>query len=130
MSVRSVVELADWTATAPTIHAITRPTQAVSNAPSTPPTCRRPGTLSSGAHRRPGRRRRLLTRAAPLVLLAAVAFVVGVLIAGGPGRAEHKLVTRYVSAWSQGDYATMYSLLDRASRRQTSEAGFRADYQA
>ena len=83
-----------------------------------------------GARGGPGRRRRLLTRAAPLVLLAAAAFALGLVIAGGPGRAEHKLVTRYLSAWSRRDYATMYSLLDHASRTRTSEARFRADYQA
>ena len=78
--------------------------------------------------RRKARRRRLATRAAPLGVLAAVAFAVGVLAATAPGRAEHRLVTRYVNAWAHGDYAQMYALLDSASRSRTSEAHFVAAY--
>ena len=44
--------------------------------------------------RRTTRRRRLLTRGVPIVVLAVAAFVLGLIVAGGPGRAERKLVQR------------------------------------
>ena len=83
-----------------------------------------------GAIARRSRRRRLLTRAAPLTVIAAVAFGAGVVIALGPGAAERQLVTRYVRAWSRGDYAGMYALLDAGSRRQISESRFASEYRA
>jgi penicillin-binding protein A len=72
----------------------------------------------------------VLTRAIPLLTIAAVAFAVGVVIAGGPGRAEHHLVSEYVSAWTHGDYPRMYALLNDASRRHISESGFAAAYRS
>jgi Penicillin binding protein transpeptidase domain/Penicillin-binding Protein dimerisation domain/NTF2-like N-terminal transpeptidase domain len=80
--------------------------------------------------RRSGRRKRLLTRAAPIGGIAAFAFAVGVVAATAPARAERHLVTRYVSAWAKGDYPRMYSMLDSASRARTSEAQFAAAYRA
>jgi peptidoglycan glycosyltransferase len=75
------------------------------------------------------RRRRLLTRAAPLGGIAAVAFAAGVVYATGPGRAERQLVTSYVRAWVHGDYARMYGLLDPASRAGISETAFVTAYE-
>jgi hypothetical protein len=83
-----------------------------------------------GRRPRPGqrraRRRRLLTRAVPIIGLAGAAFVAGAVLATAPGRAERQTVVRYLSAWEHADYAGMYSQLDRSSRRATSEAGFAA----
>ncbi len=79
--------------------------------------------------RRGTRRRRLLTRAAPLGALAVLAFAAGVVYATAPGRAERRLVTEYLQAWARGDYARMYSLLDARSRDRTSMAQFVAAYQ-
>jgi penicillin-binding protein A len=76
------------------------------------------------------RRRRLLTRAAPLGGVAAIAFAVGVVAATAPARAERRLVTRYVSAWAHGDFASMYKMLDADSRRRVSEPEFRAAYRS
>jgi transpeptidase family protein/penicillin-binding protein/MecA-like transpeptidase family protein len=76
------------------------------------------------------RRRRAFTRVAPLILLAAGAFAVGIIVATGPGRAERQLVTHYMQAWARGDYGRMYSLLDQGSRRRISQAQFVAAYQA
>src|ERR1700722_3475309 len=76
------------------------------------------------------RRRRLLTRAAPLGGLAAIAFAAGAVWSTEPGRAERHLVTRYVTAWTQGNYGKMYSLLDADSRQGTSEAQFVAELKA
>ncbi len=76
------------------------------------------------------RRRRLLTRAIPIVALAAAAFVAGAELATAPGDAERQTVTSYVTAWEHGEYGRMYSLLDHGSRRAISKAGFAADVRA
>jgi cell division protein FtsI/penicillin-binding protein 2 len=66
----------------------------------------------------------------PLVAIAAGAFAAGIIIETGPARAERALVTTYVTAWRQGDYATMYGLLDPRSRAGLTASGFRAVYSA
>jgi penicillin-binding protein A len=90
--------------------------------------------VAVGERSRPGsgsaRRKRLLTRAAPIGGIAVLAFAIGVVAATAPGRAERHLVTRYVDAWAKGDYPRMYSMLDSASRARTSEAQFVAAYRA
>jgi cell division protein FtsI/penicillin-binding protein 2 len=70
----------------------------------------------------------LLTRAAPIGGIAALAFAVGVVAATAPARDERRIVTRYVDAWAKGDYAQMYAMLDSASRDRTSEARFAAAF--
>jgi peptidoglycan glycosyltransferase len=57
-------------------------------------------------------------------VLALIAFVVGAIVGAGPGGAERALAGRYVQAWSKGDFAQMYSLLDRASQRRVPRAVF------
>jgi peptidoglycan glycosyltransferase len=57
-------------------------------------------------------------------VLAVIAFAAGAVWATVPGRAERRLVTRYVTAWEHDEYGQMYRLLDPASRRRTSEARF------
>ncbi len=74
------------------------------------------------------RRRRRLARIIPIVILAVAAFIAGIIIATGPGRAERQLVTHYVQAWEHGNYARMYSLLDPASKQRVSETRFIAAY--
>ena len=71
-----------------------------------------------------------MTRAAPLGGLAVIAFAAGAVWSTEPGRAERQLVTRYVTAWTQGDYQKMYSLLDAGSRQGTSEAQFVSELKA
>jgi cell division protein FtsI/penicillin-binding protein 2 len=74
------------------------------------------------------RRRRLLTRAAPLVVIAALAFVAGFVSAANPAADEKALAQRYVAAWRAGDYARMYGMLDSASRRDLVELQFASEY--
>lgn len=64
------------------------------------------------------------------MVIAALAFAAGIVVAGGPARAERALVTRYVTAWQEGKFTTMYGLLDAGSRAQLSPAAFRARYSA
>jgi penicillin-binding protein A len=61
-------------------------------------------------------------------VVAVLAFGAGIVIATGPGRAERRLVSSYVTAWEHGDYQHMYSLLDKTSRRRLSEPQFVAAY--
>ena len=68
----------------------------------------------------------MLTRALPAIGLAAVAFTGGILLATNSGGDERQLVTRYVRAWERHDVPRMYSLLDVAFRRTTSEPEFAA----
>lgn len=72
----------------------------------------------------------MLTRGAPLVVIAAAAFGAGVLTATGPGKAERRTVTHYVDAWARNDYPRMYALLDSTSRARISEAQFAAEYRS
>ncbi|HYV16858.1 MAG TPA: penicillin-binding transpeptidase domain-containing protein [Conexibacter sp.] len=76
------------------------------------------------------RRRRLLLRAVPLVVLALIALVVGLLVAGSPGRAERRTVERFATLWAQGDYGDMYTLLDAAARARIAPAAFDEAYRA
>ncbi len=62
-------------------------------------------------------------------MIAALAFVAGILIATGPGKAERRLVTRYVDAWQHQNFAQMYSMLDPQSRRRLSQDKFSAAYE-
>jgi cell division protein FtsI/penicillin-binding protein 2 len=73
------------------------------------------------------RRRRLLRRGAPLVVLAIIAFAIGVVVGSGPAGAERALASDYVRAWSKGDYSQMYGLLDRPSQRRIPRALFAQD---
>ena len=65
----------------------------------------------------------------PLAVVAVMAFGAGLATATGPGRAERRLVARYVTAWTHGDYEHMYSLLD-ARRGGRSGPQFVAAYRA
>lgn len=69
------------------------------------------------------RRRRLLTRALPLTILAAIAFGLGA-AAGVPGSPEKDAAERFATAWGGGDFAAMYVELNAASRRSTGEKAF------
>ena len=62
------------------------------------------------------RRRRLLTRALPLTIVAVVAFILGA-SAGAPGLAEKAAAKRFAEAWAQHEFAAMYEELNPASKR-------------
>ena len=69
------------------------------------------------------RRRRLITRAVPLGVIAFVAFVLGA-VAGVPGSPEKEAAERFTEAWSRKDYAAMYRELNEDSRRATGAKQF------
>jgi transpeptidase family protein/penicillin-binding protein/MecA-like transpeptidase family protein len=73
------------------------------------------------------RRRRLVTRALPLTIIAVVAFAVGV-VTGMPESAERNAAERFTEAWAQKDFGAMYGELSPESRRGVSEADFAEAY--
>jgi hypothetical protein len=74
-------------------------------------------------------RHRRLRRAAPVMALAAIAFLVGAVVGSGHGgSAGQSLSEQFVSAWTKGDYATMYDDVDPAERERISASRFEAAY--
>jgi peptidoglycan glycosyltransferase len=73
------------------------------------------------------RRRRLITRALPLSLIALVAFIWGA-NAGIPGSPEKEAAERFVHAWERKDYATMYRELNPSSRQRIGRDEFAIAY--
>jgi len=73
------------------------------------------------------RRRRLLTRAVPLTIVAVVAFAFGA-SAGNDDSPEKEVAARFAEAWEQKDFGAMHRELNEASRRSVSAAEFAATY--
>jgi penicillin-binding protein A len=73
------------------------------------------------------RRRRLVTRALPLIAIAIVAFALGA-SSGASGSPEKEAAERFAQAWASKDFAAMYGELNEASRRAVGEAEFAAAY--
>jgi hypothetical protein len=68
-----------------------------------------------------------LRRARPVLALAAVAFVAGVIVgANAGGSPADALAARFVKAWTRHEYAAMYDDLDASSRRSVSVGGLAA----
>jgi peptidoglycan glycosyltransferase len=64
------------------------------------------------------RRRRLVTRMAPLALIAFVAFIVGAIAGTSSNSPEKEAAKRFTTAWENGEYAAMYSELNPGSKRK------------
>ncbi|HEU4906429.1 MAG TPA: penicillin-binding transpeptidase domain-containing protein [Solirubrobacterales bacterium] len=73
------------------------------------------------------RRRRLVTRALPLSVVAIVAFILGA-VAGVPGSPEKEAADRFAEAWSRKDFGAMYRELNEESRRSVGVKGFARAY--
>ncbi|MCW3029903.1 MAG: hypothetical protein JWM66_36 [Solirubrobacterales bacterium] len=68
-------------------------------------------------------------RARPVLALALVAFAVGAIVgANTRGSSAQALASRFVAAWSRGDYAAMYADIDAKTRRSLTPDGFAAAY--
>jgi Penicillin binding protein transpeptidase domain/NTF2-like N-terminal transpeptidase domain len=72
------------------------------------------------------RRRRVLSRALPIGLLAAGAFVAGAVTASGSP--ERDAAERFAEAWAAGDYDAMYTELSDAAGGETSRKAFERAY--
>jgi cell division protein FtsI/penicillin-binding protein 2 len=75
------------------------------------------------------RRRRLVTRALPLSLIALVAFVIGAM-AGTPGSPGKEAAERFAHAWERDEFAAMYRELNPASQRRIELNDFVTTYRA
>jgi penicillin-binding protein A len=72
-----------------------------------------------------------MRRAAPVIALAAIAFLVGAIVGSGHGGSSQMgLAEQFASAWTHGDYASMYEDIDAATQRQISASTFADAYQA
>ena len=74
------------------------------------------------------RRQRLKSRALPLVGIAFVAFVMGV-VQGCPGNPNKDAAGRYVDAWEKGDFEAMYAELSSKSQEAIPLDRFEARYE-
>jgi cell division protein FtsI/penicillin-binding protein 2 len=73
------------------------------------------------------RRRRLITRALPLSLIALVAFVIGAM-AGTSDSPDVEAAERFAGAWEGDEFAAMYKELNPASQRQIELNDFVSTY--
>jgi hypothetical protein len=74
----------------------------------------------------PAARRRLATRI--LAGVAAVAFLVGLIVGATTLSGSQRIARSFTSAWVRGDYARMYSMLTPAAQKRVSAAAFRGAY--
>lgn len=73
------------------------------------------------------RRRRLVTRALPLIAIAVISFVIGA-ATGAPGSPAKEAAQRFGDAWAHKDFKAMYRELNEASQRAVSTTEFAAAY--
>jgi peptidoglycan glycosyltransferase len=72
-----------------------------------------------------------MRRAAPVIALAAVAFLVGAVVGSGRGSSPRLGVAeQFAHAWTHDDYATMYEDVDAASQRRIPASAFAGAYEA
>jgi hypothetical protein len=74
----------------------------------------------------PAARRRLAIRT--LGGVAALAFLVGLIVGATTPSGAERATRSFATAWSRGDYAGMYRLLTPAARKRVSPAAFRSAY--
>jgi peptidoglycan glycosyltransferase len=73
------------------------------------------------------RRRRLVTRTLPLVVVALIAFVIGA-ATGTPGEPEKEAASRFAEAWEARNFKGMYGELNEASKARVDRGEFEAAY--
>lgn len=89
------------------------------------PTPRRHG-LPAGEDRQ----RRIRNRVLPLIALAGVALLTGVIVGARHVPAERKVANQFAAAWQRGDYVGMYALVGDDVKRGTSVTQFARAYEA
>ncbi len=73
------------------------------------------------------RRRRLLTRALPLTILALIAFILGA-AAGTPSSAQTTAARQFTQAWARHEFAAMYRALNQSSKQKFTAKRFISFY--
>ncbi|HEX3804579.1 MAG TPA: penicillin-binding transpeptidase domain-containing protein [Solirubrobacteraceae bacterium] len=71
----------------------------------------------------------MVTRTVPLVVVVGGVVAFGIYEAGTSGRDERAIVRRYVAAWADGHYQTMWDALSEPSQTRVSETEFAAELQ-
>ncbi|HXD53345.1 MAG TPA: penicillin-binding transpeptidase domain-containing protein [Solirubrobacteraceae bacterium] len=75
--------------------------------------------------------RQRLRRARPVLALATVSFLVGLIVGANHGASPSvALASRFVQAWSKADYASMYAEISPSAQRAVSPSAFAGDYEA
>ncbi len=74
------------------------------------------------------RRRRLLTRALPLTIVALLAFVLGASAGTPSGSPDQGAAERFAEAWARHEFASMYRELNPASKRAITVNDFAKAY--
>jgi hypothetical protein len=73
------------------------------------------------------RRRRIVTRAVPLTVIALIAFVAGIMVGSSPP-AERQAAEDFVSDWARQDFGAMHAELNAASQARYTAADLRNAY--
>ncbi|MFL5844012.1 MAG: penicillin-binding transpeptidase domain-containing protein [Solirubrobacteraceae bacterium] len=76
------------------------------------------------------RRRRLERRTLPILGIAALALVIGLVVGAGHVSAEQRAAERFATAWGKADYAGMQAALSPAARQATSADALVQAYRA
>src|SRR3954471_17133353 len=87
-----------------------------------------PGSMDHRTAPTPARRRRLERHALPVVAIATVAFVAGVVTGAGHVSGEQRGVEPLAHAWSHGDYAGMWGQLTAAQQHAVSAGALTQAY--
>src|SRR4051794_10675936 len=74
------------------------------------------------------RRRRITHRAVPLIALALVALVVGMMVGASRESGAERAAGSFTKAWERADYPAMYRLLTSGARDRTSLTAFERAY--
>ncbi len=72
------------------------------------------------------RRRRLLTRVVPLIVVSVVAFAIGIAVGAGP---DAPAAARFLTAWEAGDYEAMYSEITPGAQDEVTLEEFTRAYE-
>ena len=76
------------------------------------------------------RRDRLLRRLLPVLVIAAIALLIGVIVGAGHVPAERKVAEQFAQDWDRGDYGSMYDLISDGAKRRVTALQFASAYRA
>jgi peptidoglycan glycosyltransferase len=88
-----------------------------------------PSPARPPARQSPPRRRRLASRALPLLALAAAAFAVGAIVGSRHEAKDRTIASRFARAWARSDERAMYRQLSARSRQAMSLKRFTRAYE-
>jgi penicillin-binding protein A len=78
----------------------------------------------------PQRRDRLTRRLLPILALAGLALLIGIIVGAGHVPAERTLAQQFGAAWHRGDYGAMYDMIGDDARRHFTPLQFASAYRA